>query len=196
VEGHGICADSVTPSVAKSSAGVNQEPIMEEEQMYQTVSSAAVHLKDNVTSLWRRRKESDTLRTLMESVNQFNWVERVTDTLWRRRRGVDGFIGITDWGRHNKNQERRFCFFRSSYKNLLTCGFLLENFLKYVTESNNDFLLKLYSSIIILTILFILFSISCPPIPLLLLANSGVRSTFNQWIIKWKDCLEASIILS
>lgn len=165
-------------------------------QMYQTVSSAAVQLKDNVTSLWRRREESDTLRTLMESVNQFNWVERVTDTLWRRRRDVDGFIEITDWERHNKNQERRFCFFRSSYKNLLTCGFLLENFLKYVTESNNDFLLKLYSSIIILTILFILFSISCPPIPLLLLANSGVRSTFNQWIIKWKDCLEASIILS
>ena len=69
---------------------------MEEEQMYQTVSSAAVQLKDNVTSLWRRREESDTLKTLMESVNQFNWAERVTDTLWRRRRGVDGFIGTTD----------------------------------------------------------------------------------------------------
>ena len=64
--------------------------------MYQTVSSAAVQLKDNVTSLWRRREERDTLRTLMESVNQFNWVERVTDTLWRRRRDVDGFIEITD----------------------------------------------------------------------------------------------------
>ena len=64
--------------------------------MYQTVSSAAVQLKDNVTSLWRRREESDTLRTLMESVNQFDWVEGVTDTLWRRRRGVGGFIGITD----------------------------------------------------------------------------------------------------
>ena len=85
--------------MAKSSAGVNQEPIMEEEQMYQTVSSAAVQLKDNVTSLWRRREESDTLRTLMESVNQFNWVERVTDTLWRnwmRPRVVDGFIELTD----------------------------------------------------------------------------------------------------
>lgn len=82
--------------MAKSSAGVNQEAIMGEEQMYQTVSSAAVHLKDNVTSLWRRREESDTLRTLMESVNQFNWVEKVTDTLWRRRRRVDGCIGITD----------------------------------------------------------------------------------------------------
>jgi hypothetical protein len=65
-----------------------------------------------------------------------------------------------------------------------------------VTESNNDFLFKLPCSIIISTIPFILFSIKWPPIPLLFLSHSGVRSTFNQWIIKWKDCLEASIILS